>query len=475
MKTRCDIIVPVYNALEDLKACVDSVFANTAGTYRLVLIDDKSTEVGVSEYLAWLESHGPAVVVVKRNETNVGFVRTVNRGMKESPSDVVLLNSDTVVTRGWLEKLAQCAYSDESIASVTPLTNNGTICSIPNFCEDNPLPDGFTPQTMADLVEQVSMRLYPEIPTAVGFCMYIKREAIEKTGYFDDDTFGRGYGEENDWCCRAAGQGFVHVLDDATFIYHKGAMSFRGDKAALIEKNLKLLFKKHPHYFEMVDRFVAENPLSAIQENINLHLSLASGPSPRVLVASSSRDELGSVCGLAEGLKSKAIYYAFWLDGGRRLVLHNLVSDGGDEMQFELNTPVLLPSVFHLEYRKLLVKVFNTFRIDALLLHGPDEYHREILNAAKISGVKTIGPDKLSTLSSLDPADHAPDVKAPFLGWNELKAAMRNAGTSLPEPIGYTRKQREAFDFLLSLANRNQKPLKMAKFLYYLLTGKTRK
>jgi glycosyltransferase involved in cell wall biosynthesis/GT2 family glycosyltransferase len=271
----CDIIIPVFNAPDDLRACVDSVLADTDGDYRLVLIDDCSTDPAVEKYLKALEARKIANLEIEYNALNSGFVKTANRGMREGVSDVVLLNSDTVVTRGWLGKMVKCAYSDESIASVTPLTNNGTICSVPKFYEDNPLPEGMSVAGMGELVERVSRRSYPRIPTAVGFCMYMKRAALEKVGYFDEETYGRGYGEENDWCCRAMELGYTHALDDATFIYHKGAMSFKGDSAALQERNTGLLLERYPYYNDMVGRFITENPLREIQENIRLHLDIA--------------------------------------------------------------------------------------------------------------------------------------------------------------------------------------------------------
>jgi O-antigen biosynthesis protein len=68
---------------------------------------------------------------VLRNEANLGFVATCNRGLAERRGDAVLLNSDTIVTPDWLRELAEVAHSDPHIACVSPLSNNATICSVP--------------------------------------------------------------------------------------------------------------------------------------------------------------------------------------------------------------------------------------------------------------------------------------------------------------------------------------------------------
>jgi GT2 family glycosyltransferase len=203
-----------------------------------------------------------------RNESNLGFVKTCNWGMANTSSnDVILLNSDTIVTKNWLQKLQLAAYSADRVATVTPFTNNGTICSLPRFLQDNPLPSGFDPQSFADLVETVALRTYPELPTCVGFCVYLKRHVIDLLGGFDE-AFGRGYSEENDFSCRARDLGFVDILDDATFILHKGSLSFQGAKAELQQKNLDFLVQKHPDYLQRIVFFIDHNPLKSAQMRV---------------------------------------------------------------------------------------------------------------------------------------------------------------------------------------------------------------
>ena len=134
--------------------------------------------------------------------------------------DVVLLNSDTEVTAGWLQGLQRCLDSDPAIATATPWTNNGEIASLPGFCEVNPVPPDLEP--VAAAVRASGPPAYPELPTAVGFCMAISRRAIGRIGLFDENLFGRGYGEENDFSMRAAAAGLRNVLCDDVYVAHRG-------------------------------------------------------------------------------------------------------------------------------------------------------------------------------------------------------------------------------------------------------------
>ena len=276
-----DIIVPIYNAYKFTEECIKSVMKNTDLTvHTLVLINDKSPDEKILPMLLkYQRENTDKKIVVLDNEQNMGFVKTVNKGMKYSENDVILLNSDTEVTEKWTEKIQKCAYSNEYIATVTPLTNNGTICSVPNFGIDNNLPDNMTLHQYAEMIEKISRNRYPELTTGNGFCMYIKRSVINELGLFDDETFGKGYGEENDFCYRALDHGYINVLCDNTFIYHKGTQSFKKEnltasRAALIDEHMKLLRKKHPIYVQKTDNFIANNPIRDIQENVNLNILL---------------------------------------------------------------------------------------------------------------------------------------------------------------------------------------------------------
>jgi len=263
-----DIVVPVYNAFDWTRRCLSAVLSFTVGIpYRLIVVDDGSTDQRLLEYLAYLESRNSNVIVL-RNRKNVGFLESVNRGMSFSNNDVVLLNTDAIVTYDWLSKLRACAYSDDRIATVTPISNNATVCSVPEFCKNNQIPPGYSVQEFGELVEKASQRIgisFYELPVGIGFCMYVKRKVISEIGLYSEE-FGRGYEEEVDFCLRASEKGYCHVACPHVFVYHAGTASTNTEQAQLLEaKNWNILVKKHPYYPQMVTDFTARNPLSDIQ------------------------------------------------------------------------------------------------------------------------------------------------------------------------------------------------------------------
>ena len=264
------IIIPVYNAFQQAQNCLESVLKHSPADISVFVVDDCSNQGTFAEYLA-NSIRADSRLRILRNQHNLGFVRSCNLGMLElaGAHDVILLNSDTVVSAGWVEKLQHAALSRPDVATVTPLTNNGTICSVPRFCCDNELPRGFSVDEFAALVEEVSMKEYPTLPTCVGFCTYIRREALERLGGFDAQAFGAGYGEENDFSLRAQQAGMVDILDDATFIFHLGNCSFGEAQKELSARNSALIRKRHPTYFDDVGRFCREAPLYDIHSRIH--------------------------------------------------------------------------------------------------------------------------------------------------------------------------------------------------------------
>ncbi|GAC1326666.1 MAG: hypothetical protein NVSMB22_17730 [Chloroflexota bacterium] len=267
-----DVVVPIFNARDLTRRCVDSVLEHMTGDgARLVLIDDASTDEGLFAELT-ARAKNDARVVVLRNVENLGFVKTANRGFRHAEGrDVLLLNSDTEVFHGFLDQLRDAAYVDEATGIVTPFSNNATIFSIPEF-GDNPIPEGYTPASFARLVSSVSRRLRPEMPTAVGYCMYLRANALKKVGLFDEDTFGRGFGEENDLCQRARAAGFKVRLCDDAFVWHKGKASFGEIGRELERNNETLLQLKHPQYAPEIAHFCRTNPLEGLHREIKFHI-----------------------------------------------------------------------------------------------------------------------------------------------------------------------------------------------------------
>lgn len=258
--TPLSIVVPVYNAPEELDSCLTSVYATVPEQTEVLIIDDASPDPTARMVLGrWRERLGNRWTF-SVNEENLGFVGTANLGMSLTSQDVVLLNSDTVVTPGWLEGLQRCLASDPSIATATPWTNNGEIASIPVFCQVNPVPADL--ESVAEVIRRSGMVSYPELPTAVGFCLAISRLAIDRIGLFDQDLFGKGYGEENDFSLRAQQAGMRNVLCDNVYVAHLGGRSFGPTGLKPDDSSMQRLLSRHPDYLEQVQEFITLDPLA---------------------------------------------------------------------------------------------------------------------------------------------------------------------------------------------------------------------
>lgn len=281
-----DVVIPVYRGLDETIACIVTADATVdRNSARIVVINDCSPE---PQLATWLRDNSTKYrFQLIENDTNLGFVGTVNRAMRLEPShDIVLLNSDVEVANNWLERLRQTAYSEPNIGSVTPFSNNATICSFPNICEDNVLPDGFTlAQIDGAFSECVAANSHVEVPTGVGFCMYLRRDCLDAVGDFDERTFGLGYGEENDWCQRAIKSGWKNVHALNVFVYHKGGVSFAEESNPRKKANLDLLIRRYPDYISDVHRFISDDPASKFRLKVLLALA-RSDCRPKVLLIS---------------------------------------------------------------------------------------------------------------------------------------------------------------------------------------------
>ncbi|TMG79349.1 MAG: glycosyl transferase, partial [Betaproteobacteria bacterium] len=126
------------------------------------------------------------------------------------------------------------------------------------------------------------MPTYPELPTGVGFCLYIRRALIDAIGSFDP-AFCLGYGEENDFCLRAAAAGYRNVLCEDAFVLHLGGSSFGGKRADLAERNIVVLLERHPGYLDLVHGYIAADPLRPLRELAASEQRVHDGPPHGIL------------------------------------------------------------------------------------------------------------------------------------------------------------------------------------------------
>jgi len=259
------VIVPIHDAAEALDACLGSLLRTLPCDARVLLADDASRDPAVATVIARFAERAPFAVDIVRRQRNLGFVGNVNLAFAEThPFDVVLLNSDTCTSSGWLQQMLACADADPSIATATPWSNNAEICSFPDFCRAGALPDDI--DALAAAAAELQPPLYPDLPTGVGFCMFVRRATLEAIGDFDQATFGRGYGEENDFCLRAAAHGWRNVLCDTAYVGHQGGASFAGQGHHPGGENLRRLNARYPGYNSMIARFILGDPLSVARE-----------------------------------------------------------------------------------------------------------------------------------------------------------------------------------------------------------------
>jgi len=280
-----DIIIPVYNGYPLLFPLFKSIFENTTIPYRLIIVNDASTEGKVTAYLESLAQKNDAIRLIV-NEENLGFVRSINRAAKIATHDFVILNSDVTVPPHWLERLMRPIRKLPNVASATPFTNSGTICSFPDFPNDSELFAGLT----ADEIDGAFARVKPDacyfpLPTGVGFCMAINKTVWDKIGPFDAEAFGDGYGEENDWCLRAQAHEFTNVMVPNLFVYHKhgGSFSDRRKKEQL-KKNMPRIHERYPSYGAQVEKFVSRDPARDIRKWVMVLLSACRSARKVVLI-----------------------------------------------------------------------------------------------------------------------------------------------------------------------------------------------
>lgn len=255
-----DIVIPVYAGYEESLACINSVVDSlelNKSRAELVVIFDAGPDLTLREALLDLASQNKITLLI--NENNQGFVCCINKGIMRSDRDVLLLNSDTLVANDWLDRLLARAYTSSNIATVTPFSNNAEICSWPELCSDN---HSYDHLTVAEIDAGFASLKAPlvDIPTAVGFCMFIKRSVIDRIGVFDAETFGRGYGEENDFCMRASALNFRHVLATDVYVEHKGGVSFGDEKQERVARAMQILDERYPSYHAIVAKHIEEDP-----------------------------------------------------------------------------------------------------------------------------------------------------------------------------------------------------------------------
>jgi GT2 family glycosyltransferase len=263
-----EVIIPIYDGLKDTKACISSVL-NDRGRrpISLTLVLDCPPNAELADYIAQIDRAGLAKVLYNRE--NLGFTASVNRALRLAMGrDVVLLNSDTVVPDAWIDRLHAAAYAASDIGTITPLTNNGEIVSFPKHGEQNPLPLDATAEQVDRFARIANAGDVVDLPTGVGFCLFIKAECLKQVGLLDSGFFGKGYGEETDFCLRARKQGWRSVCATGVFVTHRSSVSFGDQKSTLVRRNMPEISRRYPEYPELMGSFIRHAPLNQAKHKL---------------------------------------------------------------------------------------------------------------------------------------------------------------------------------------------------------------
>lgn len=370
-----DIIIPVYGGYhESLRAIFNAVSAPHTTPAEVIVINDASPDGPLVRTLRRLAGMG--LFTLLENEENLGFVRTVNRCMAlHTDRDVLLLNADCLMYGDAIDRLRALAQGSPDIATVTPLTNHGDLASYPLGWQENPWRNEISDQAMDTLAARVNGNAAVEVPTGIGYCLYIRREALQRVGLFDANIFGRGYGEENDFCRRALTRGYRHLLAGGIFVRHLGGVSFQHEKQTRITRAMGVMETLHPGYFTALQQWKDAAPDKPLRIALDL-ARLNTHPAPGVLMVLHNwgGGTEKHVCDLARWLEEEG--FAVWY-------VKPVVGDGGacQLERFTQGKPqhCFTPNLqFRLrDERAVLEEVLRQLDIRHVHIHHLVDWHRE--------------------------------------------------------------------------------------------------
>ena len=283
------IVVPVYGDWPSLSECIAALKEHiNHDVHRVMLVNDCGPDAELIEKSIKKSIKGHENFIYYRNPKNLGFIGNCNRAVLElddTNNDILLLNSDTKVTAGFLEEMITALYSAEDIGAVSPRSNNATIATVPLSAAPQ---KGIESGKSYQIFQKIKNKLprYVKVPVAHGFCMLIRRDLIKKYGLFDP-IFGKGYGEEVDFCMRIKQKGYTSLLANRAYVFHLEARSFSLEtKAKLLEENNKIVWSRWPKYRQSVREYMADAVAreTAIEESV-----LGTRQSSRILIGKTKR------------------------------------------------------------------------------------------------------------------------------------------------------------------------------------------
>lgn len=441
------VVVPVHSGAALTLDCLERVAATAPAGTDIIVVDDATPEPDLASGLDALAAAGR--IHLLRHAANRGFPASANAGLRAAmllrgQPDIVLLNSDTRPAPGWLARLRAAVHAAPDIGTATPLSNDATILSYPRPSQPNPPPPAAMLARLAAATARAGAGAGIDIPTAVGFCMYIRRECLARVGLFRDDVFAQGYGEENDFCVRAHQLGWRHVAAADAYVAHLSGQSFGAATGPLFARNLAVLERLHPGYADLVQAFQARDPLASVRRRLDAarwRAARARTAAPGVVLV--THDQGG---GVERVVRARA--QAVTASGGRAIVLRParpqvagqtvaegavLVSDGALDPDDFPNLRFVIPH--ELAGLAALLRGDNVARLEVHHLLG---HHHALPELAARLGIAVVhhvhdyasfcprisllGPQRRYCGEPADPA--------------ECEACVSDAGSALRAPIG---------------------------------------
>lgn len=255
------IVLPVHNAKPHVLGCLDRIAKMTDLPWRMVIVEDGSTDSTVRPLLhEWVASQPDSSLIC--HDIPRGFAAAVNAGLSSlgrMDRPVVVLNSDVTLPQGWASRLIAPLLRDGTIASVTPLSNEGELMGAPHVCAGVALRNDEVDVVDAGLSPFTRAADLPSLPTGSGFCMALSPHWLGHVPRFDE-SFGRGYGEEVDWCQRTRALGGRHVCQPGLFVGHVGAASFGAEqRRTLRARSAPILLRRWPRFdFDVAEAQTAD-------------------------------------------------------------------------------------------------------------------------------------------------------------------------------------------------------------------------
>lgn len=365
-----DILIPIYNGYEFLDKLFESIVNNTSINYRLIIGNDKSPDERIVPFIENFIKNNPNVeTIFINNEENLGFLKTVNLLQSYARNHLVILNTDTELPKYWLERLMYPIFIDDSVASTTPFTNSGTICSFPNYLDNNEIYRNLSLQQIDSTFRLInSSKTMLSVPTGVGFCMGMNFNVIQEIGMFDE-IYGKGYAEENDWCQRAIQKGYKNIHITNLFVYHKHGGSFLSeDKLRYINEHYQLLLNKFPSYDEQIQDTIKANALKDIRSLMKIMLDFNFVSAKNVLIFD---HDLGGGANLYRKQKINE-----FLENNQFVLLFDYNINTNDyKVSFYTDNYV---DTFEINNEKSLYKLLELIKIDETFVNGlvtfPDVY-----------------------------------------------------------------------------------------------------